>query len=136
MKKILILTIIILLLFGFDVEKDTRVLSYTKEEEYKNYLLSFNECVLNTNNFISKFSYFYNKDYKILKIVPYKDLGADYLFYTSNLEYVIDVFKNKYVDSMLNDSKYVNNICIKEVGINTSNYILDKFKSIIDFEYT
>ena len=36
---------------------------------------------------------------------------------------------------MINDSKYTTNICIKEIKINTSNYILDELKNIVYFTY-
>lgn len=135
MKKLILLIVIILLIFSYNNEEDIIVFSYTKEEIYDNYYINFKECDLNTNNFIEKMSYLKEYDFKILKITPYHNLNNDYLFYSNNLEYILDKFKNDYINLMINESKYTTNICIKEIKINTSNYVLDKLKNIISFTY-
>lgn len=136
MKKILLIFIIILLLFLYGKkEEETAVFSYIDAEVFDNYYIKFNNCDLNTNNFIDKLSYLEYKEYKILEIIPEISLGETYKFYSNDLEDVLDKFKNKYINLMINDSKYITNICIKEIKINTSNYILDELKNKIPFSY-
>ena len=135
MKKLLILFIIILLIFSYNKKEDIEVFSYSKDETFDNYYINFKDCNLNTNNFIEKFSYIKDSDFKILKITPYNDLNSEFLFYTDDLEYILSNFKNNYINLMMDESKYTTNICIKEVKINTSNFILDKLKNVIDFTY-
>lgn len=135
MKKIILLFIVILLVFSYNNEEYIEVFSYSKEEVFDNYYIKFKDCDLNTNNFIDKFSYIKDSDFKILKITPYNDLNSEFLFYTDDLEYILSDFKNNYINLIMNESKYTTNICIKEVKINTSNFILDKLKNIIDFTY-
>ena len=135
MKKIILLFIVILLVFSYNNEEYIEVFSYSKDEIFDNYYINFKDCDLNTNNFIEKFSYIKERDFKILKITPYNDLNNEFLFYTDDLEYILNDFKNNYINQMMNESKFTTNICIKEIKINTSNFILDKLKNIIDFTY-
>lgn len=135
MKKFVILFIIILFLFSYEKQDNITVFSYIDSELYDNYNINFKECDLNTNNFLEKFEYLKNKDFKILEIVPYNNLNERYLFYTNDLEYVLNKFKNDYIDKFIIESKYTTNVCIKSIRINTSNYILNDFKNIIDFTY-
>jgi len=136
MKKIFLLIVITLIIFSNNSSKDANtVFSIEKEEIYDNYIINFEECILNTNNFLEKFEYFKDTDFKILEIVPYNDLNNKYLFYTNDLEYINQKFKNDYINIMLENSKYTTNICIKEVKINASNYVLDKYKNVINFTY-
>ena len=137
MKKLVLLFILILLiifLFSYNKE-DTTVFSYIDNEVFDNYYIKFNDCDLNTNNFIQKLKFLKDKDFKILEIVPINSLNEIYLFYSNDLDDILNKFKNKYINLMLNDSKYTTNICIKEIKINTSNYILDELKNIIYFTY-
>jgi len=134
MKKIFLLILLLLLLFSY-TEEDVAVFSYIEDEIYDNYTLIFDECDLNTNNFIHIFSFFDNKDFKILEITPYKNYDNKFLYYSNNLENIINKFKNDYIDILTLEDKYVSNICINKVKINTSNYVLNDFKSIIYFEY-
>ena len=134
MKKLILLFILLLLSFSIK-EKDEIVFNELNNEVYDNYLLEFNECDLSTNNFINIFSFFNDKDYKILEIIPYKNDDNKYYYYSTNLDNIITNFKSKYIDSLLEDNKFTNNICIKNVKINTSNYNLDLFKNIIYFKY-
>ena len=133
MKKILFLLILLLLFFSYVNANTNIVLSEMDYETYNDYLLTFDECVLNTNNFIDKFSYFKDKEYRILEIVPYKKDNNKYLYYTKDLDYILDNFKNKYIYYLIDNNKYVNNICIKSVTINTSNYLLNDFNKILPF---
>ena len=135
MKKIILLFIVILLIFSYNNEESIEVFSYSKDEIFDNYYINFKDCDLNTNNFVDKFSYIKDNDFKILKITPYNDLNSEFIFYTDDLEYILNNFKNNYINLMMDESKYTTNICIKEVKINTSNFILDKLKNVIDFTY-
>lgn len=135
MKKLCILLVIILFLFSNNIEKTGSVFLFAEDEVYDNYIMKFDECELNTNNFIEKLEYFYNKDFKILEIIPYHDLDNKFLFYTDDLNYIYNKIKNDYLNIMIENSSYVTNMCIKEIKINTSNYILDEYKNIINFSY-
>lgn len=135
MKKIILLFIVILIVFSYNNEESIEVFSYSKEEVFDNYYINFKDCDLNTNNFVDKFSYIKDNNFKILKITPYNDLNSEFLFYTDDLEYILNDFKNKYINLMMDESKYTTNICIKGVKINTSNFILDKLKNVIAFTY-
>lgn len=137
MKKIVLLFILITLitfLFSYN-KKEVAVLSYIDSEVFDNYYIKFKDCDLNTNNFIDKLKYLKEKDFKILEIIPTNNLGETYLFYSNDLESILDEFKNKYINLIINESKYTTNICIKEIKINTSNYILDELKHFISFNY-
>ena len=137
MRKIILIVILFsFVTFVFSNTKESMpVFIHIDEEIYDNYHIEFKECILSTNNFVSVFSYFNDKDFKILEIIPYNNLNNKYLFYSNDLEYINNKFKNDYINIMLNEEKYITNICIKEVKINTSNYILNEFKNIIDFHY-
>ena len=134
MKKFILLFILLLLFFSYKNTNSELVFNEINDSNiYDIYNLDFNECDLSTNNFIEKFSFFKDKDYKILEIIPYKYDNNKYLFYTNNLNNVLNEFKNKYINYIINEDKYVTNICIKNVRIYTSNYDLNEFKNIIDF---
>lgn len=136
MKKIVLIFIIILLLILYGKkEEKIAVFSYIDREVFDNYYIKFNNCDLNTNNFIDKLSYLQYKDFKILEIIPEVSLDETYKFYSNDLKNILNEFKNKYINLMVNDSKYTTNICIKEIKINTSNYILDELKNKIPFTY-
>lgn len=135
MKKILLFFTVLILLFFYTKENDAAVFSYIDAEVFDNYYIEFKDCDLNTNNFINKLNYLNYKDFKILEIKPVISFGETYTFYTNDLESILDEFKNKYINKMMEESKYTSNICIKEIKINTSNYILDNLKNIIPFTY-
>jgi hypothetical protein len=116
MKKVLLIFFILLLFFFYNKDKEVMVFSYMEDEVFDNYYIKFKDCDLNTNNFIENFSFLKNKDFKILEIIPEKTLDEKYLFYSNNLERILDEFKNKYINSMINESKYTTNICIKEIA--------------------
>lgn len=134
MRKLIILCIILLIFFNYK-EKTYMVFSYTENNIYDIHKLKFENCNLSTNNFISIFDYFKDKDFKILEIVPYISYNSKFRFYSDDIKYILNKFKSEYLDLIISDSKYVKNICIKEVVIITSNYELIDFKNIIDFVY-
>ena len=137
MKKFILLFILLLLFFSYKNTNSVLVFNEINDNNiYDSYNLEFEECDLSTNNFIDKFSFFNNKDYKILEIIPFKNNDDKYLFYTNNLNDVLDKFKNKYINNIINEDKYVTNICIKNVRIYTSNYDLNEFKNIINFSFS
>ena len=137
MKKIVLLFILVFLfiyLFSYN-QKEVTVFSYIDSEIFDNYYIKFKDCDLNTNNFIDKLELLKYKDFKILEIVPVNTLNGTYMFYSNDLENILNKFKNKYINLMINESKYTTNICIKEIKINTSNYILDELKRVMPFTY-
>ena len=135
MKRLIFLFLFFTTLFLSYEDYTNYTFNEIEDNIYDNYILRFNNCDLNTNNFIDIFSYFKDKDYKILEVVPTNSYNNKYIFYSSNLNYVLNTFKNEYINSLINDSKYTSEICIKEIKINTCNYDLDGFKNIIFFEY-
>lgn len=107
--------------------------------DFHTYTLKFNECDLSTSNFIEVFSYFDNKNYKILSITPYINVSYENLFsnikfnyYSSDLRDILSDFKSEYIDTM-NNENYISNICIKSIKINTANIYIKEFKNIIPF---
>ncbi|MBQ6281930.1 MAG: hypothetical protein IJK66_00135 [Bacilli bacterium] len=134
MRKLIILCIILLIFFNYN-EKTSVAFSYIENNIYDIHKLKFENCNLNTNNFIYIFNYFKNKDFKILEIVPYVSYNSKFRFYSDDLKYILNKFKSEYLDIVVSNSKYVKNVCIKEVVIITSNYELIEFKDIIDFIY-
>lgn len=135
MKKLILLFILLLLFFSISNKEDIVVFNEEEDETYKNYILEFNECDLSTNNFISILSFFNDKDYKILELVPYKNNKDKYYYYSNNLDNILIDFKTKYINNLLEEDKFTNNICIKNIKINTSNYNLNLFKNIINFKH-
>ena len=81
-KLVLLIFLILLIIFLFSYNKeDITVFSYIDSEVFDNYYIKFNDCDLNTNNFIEKLELLKNKDFKILKIIPINYLNEVYLFY-------------------------------------------------------
>jgi hypothetical protein len=74
-----------------------------EDEVFDNYYIKFKDCDLNTNNFIDKFNILKNKDFKILEIIPEMTLDETYYFYSNDLEDIINEFKNKYINTMINE---------------------------------
>lgn len=135
MKRILLVLFFLLLIFSYNKESTMEVFSYENDEVYNNYYLTFNDCDLNTNNFIEKLGVLNSYDFKILKIVPYKEVDKEFLYYTNDLDYILNNFKNDYINLMINNDLYTSNICIKNIKINTSNIILSKLSNVIFFTY-
>ena len=135
MRKVLILLLFTFLLFNFySNKKEIIVKSYgfmDNLNDYDDYDIKFEECILNTNNFISVFNYI--NDYKILKIVPYHDVNLEFIYYSNDLSMIVEDFKNKYINKKLEESSYVKNICISNVKIRASKNTLNKLKEKIPF---
>lgn len=145
-KYIFISLTVIFIIALFNLNSNKKIIDVFNETsndyDFSNYELEFIECDLNTDNFISIFSYFNNKDYKILEISlyineSYKNIfkNKKFLFYSNDLNLILDNFKNEYIDIMLNNDIYVNNICIQKVKINTAKIFLNEFKEIINIKY-
>ena len=141
---ILFLTIIILFITLTNTQNKNAINAFSENEDnyyFDTYLLNFNECDLNTNNFKEILSYFNNRDFKILEVVPYANVynkemtNKKFLYYTNDIDYILEDFKNKYIDKMIDNSSYVTNICIKNIKIMTSNKYINEFKNKILFSY-
>lgn len=140
-KKYIYILLSILLIITIVMNNNIDVIEPTFNEIYDdynfdNYEIKFDECKLSTDNFINKFSYFNDKDFKILEITPYiKESyinlfdNKQFLFYSNNLYKILDEFKNKYLDIMGDNENYISNICIKKVKINTASTYLKEFKT-------
>ena len=59
----------------------------------------------------------------------YKNDNIKYLYYSDNMDYIISNFKSKYLDSVIDKSSYITNICIKNVKINTANKYISEFRN-------
>ncbi len=133
---ILFSIIIIIILLINNSQKVTYAFKETYNDyDFNNYILEFKECDLSTNNFIEKLSYFNDKDYKILEIIPYRNYNIKYKFYSNNLKFILDEFKNEYIDIVIDNDTYVTNICIKNVKINTANIYILEYKEKYYFNY-
>lgn len=137
------LLLIILIVISDNKMKTTDVFNETYNDyDFNIYNLKFNECDLNTDNFIDNFTYFKDKDFRLLEIEPYinesyKNLFIDkkFLFYSDDLTDILNKFKNDYLDIMLNNSIYITNVCIKSIRIDTANIYINEFRSEINFTY-
>lgn len=141
MKKQFIYILFFMLLIIIATKNSTNLVQPTFIEtannyDFNNYEIEFIECQLTTDNFIDRFSYFYGKDFKILEIVPYiNESYVDYfsdtqfLFYSNDLNDILDKFKNKYLDIMKHNDNYISNICIKKIKINTAYMYMKEFKA-------
>lgn len=137
-KYIYIIFFTFFLIITLNIKKEDSIYTFSEQQndyDFNNYVLKFNDCKLNTNNFINTFSYFNNKNYKILSITPYVDDIYNYLFinkkfnyYDNNLERIINNFKGEYLNTISND-EYIDKICIKEVKINTAYIYIREFKN-------
>ncbi len=129
---ILFSSFVLFLFFSFKGEKTISVFNeyeYIDDYKFDNYILTFDDCELNLSNFKDVFSYFNDLEFKILEIVPYKNDNIKYLYYSDNLDYIISNFKSKYLDSVIDKSSYITNICIKNVKINTANKYISEFRN-------
>ncbi len=102
---------------------------------FDNYVVKFNDCDLNTFNFLDKLDYLNGKDFKILEITPVNIIDKTYYFYSSDLDSILNKFKNEYINSFIENDKYTTNVCIKEMKINTSNYILNELNNYVSLTY-
>ncbi len=129
---ILFSSFVLFLVFSFKGEKTISVFNeyeYIDDYKFDNYILTFDDCELNLSNFKDVFSYFNDLEFKILEIIPYKNDNIKYLYYSDNLDYIISNFKSKYLDSVIDKSSYITNICIKNVKINTANKYICEFRN-------
>ena len=129
---ILFSSFVLFLVFSFKGDKTISVFNeyeYIDDYKFDNYILTFDDCELNLSNFKDVFSYFNDLEFKIFEIVPYKNDNIKYLYYSDNLDYIISNFKSKYLDSVIDKSSYITNICIKNVKINTANKYISEFRN-------
>lgn len=133
MKKLIIITLLFLFIFLYYIKDEIVYSNSYNNISYNTYNIRINKCSLNTNNFIDKLEYLNNKDFRILEIVPEVSYDNKYEYYSSNLEYILNDFKNKYVDEMMDNNKYAKNICIKEIVIDTNKEVINSLSNYIDF---
>ena len=136
-KYIYIIFFTILFIFILNISKEQVLTTFNETENsynFDNYILTFKDCELNTNNFINTFSYFNDKEYTILSITPYVNdiyinllINKRFNYYSNNLEYIITNFKDEYTNIINNE--YIDKICIKEVKINTAYIYYKEFKN-------
>ena len=136
MKKLFILLSFIMLLIGIYFKKE-EVIGETYDysgnsNNFSEYNLKFRDCELNTNNFIDILNS--NYEYKILKIIPYHDMDIEFIYYSNNLSEIVNDFKNRYINKKLEESSYVDNICISNIKIRTNNNLLNELRNKVYFE--
>lgn len=136
MRKLIFVLILILFIIIYSNNYDAL---YTFNEIdnniFDNYVVKFNDCDLNTFNFLDKLDYLNGKDFKILEITPVNIIDKTYYFYSSDLDSILNKFKNDYINSFIENDKYTTNVCIKEMKINTSNYILNELNNYVSLTY-
>lgn len=136
MKKIIFILILISFVILYTRSYDA---VYTFNEidanVFDNYVVKFKDCNLNTNNFIDKLNILNDKDFKILEITPVNIIDKTYYFYSDDLDYILNEFKNSYINSLILNDKYTTNICIDSIKIYTSNNILNELSNYISFVY-
>ena len=146
MKKLYIFLITIIIITIIIYPKKERIISSFNEidtsDTYKVFTLTFDECNLNTDNFIKVFSFFNNREFEINKIVPYINESnqiifnnKEFLYYEKDINKVINDFKNKYIDIMVNNDLYVSNVCIKNVVIKSTVGDIREFSTKYKFSY-
>ena len=146
MKKLYIFLITILIITIVIYPKKEKIISSFNEidtsDTYKVFTLTFDECNLNTDNFIKVFSFFNNREFEINKMVPYINESnqiifnnKEFLYYEKDINKVINDFKNKYIDIMVNNDLYVSNVCIKNVVIKSTVGDIREFSTKYKFSY-
>ena len=146
MKKLYIFLITIIIITIIIYPKKERIISSFNEidtsDTYKVFTLTFDECNLNTDNFIKVFSFFNNREFEINKMVPYINEShqiifnnKEFLYYEKDINKVINDFKNKYIDIMVNNDLYVSNVCIKNVVIKSTVGDIREFSTKYKFSY-
>ncbi len=146
MKKLYIFLITIIIITIVIYPKKERIISSFNEidtsDTYKVFTLTFDECNLNTDNFIKVFSFFNNREFEINKMVPYINESnqiifnnKEFLYYEKDINKVINDFKNKYIDIMVNNDLYVSNVCIKNVVIKSTVGDIREFSTKYKFSY-
>ena len=146
MKKLYIFLITIIIITIIIYPKKEKIISSFNEidtsDTYKTFTLTFDECNLNTDNFIKIFSFFNNREFEINKIVPYVNESnqiifnnKEFLYYEKNINKVINDFKNEYINIMVNNDLYVSNVCIKNVVIKSTVGDIREFSTKYKFNY-
>lgn len=146
MKKLYIFLITIIIITIIIYPKKEKIISSFNEidtsDTYKVFTLTFDECNLNTDNFIKVFSFFNNREFEINKMVPYINESnqiifnnKEFLYYEKDINKVINDFKNKYIDIMVNNDLYVSNVCIKNVVIKSTVGDIREFSTKYKFSY-
>lgn len=146
MKKLYIFLITIIIITIIIYPKKEKIISSFNEidtnDTYKVFTLTFDECNLNTDNFIKIFSFFNNREFEINKMVPYINESnqiifnnKEFLYYEKDINKVINDFKNKYIDIMVNNDLYVSNVCIKNVVIKSTVGDIREFSTKYKFSY-
>ncbi len=146
MKKLYIFLITIIIITIVIYPKKEKIISSFNEidtsDTYKVFTLTFDECNLNTDNFIKVFSFFNNREFEINKMVPYINESnriifnnKEFLYYEKDINKVINDFKNKYIDIMVNNDLYVSNVCIKNVVIKSTVGDIREFSTKYKFSY-
>ncbi|MEF2690301.1 MAG: hypothetical protein U0N10_02730, partial [Bacilli bacterium] len=59
----------------------------------------------------------------------------EFLYYEKDINKVINDFKNKYIDIMVNNDLYVSNVCIKNVVIKSTVGDIREFSTKYKFSY-
>ena len=79
---------------------------------------------------------------EINKMVPYINESnqiifnnKEFLYYEKDINKVINDFKNKYIDIMVNNDLYVSNVCIKNVVIKSTVGDIREFSTKYKFSY-
>lgn len=115
--------------------------SISDDYTFNDFHLLFDEYNLNTNNFISTFSFFSNNnyDYKVIEIIPYINpeyadefKNKQFLYYSNNLNDVLDNFSNDYLKiyDEYNKDSVINEINIQAVIINTADIYMKQFLNL------
>jgi len=143
-KKITLCLTLITLLTLLSISKERTELAYneiTNDSEYTQIYLTFENNILNTNNFEDYF-----KDIEVLKVYPYINpvyagrikANYSYSFTHNNHNYDLERFKNNYINTLRNigliseaNEYQVRGVIIKKVLIYSN---LDNIKEIINNE--
>ena len=144
LKKIALFFSLTIILVILSISKERTELAYneiTNDSEYTQIYLTFENNILNTNNFEDYF-----KDIEVLKVYPYINpvyagrikANYSYSFTHNNHNYDLERFKNNYINTLRNigliseaNEYQVRGVIIKKVLIYSN---LDNIKEIINNE--
>lgn len=144
MKKLYILFIILLFILSLDFKEKTVTTFKVEDNSYALYELSFNEKIINTNNFNSYF-----KDLKVISITPFineiyvdKINFKEYKFNPISNYNNLDKF-NKLFINMLDNNGYksdalnstINGIYIKKITLYCSMDDIEIIRNQINFDF-
>ena len=109
MKKLYIFLITIIIITIVIYPKKEKIISSFNEidtsDTYKVFTLTFDECNLNTDNFIKVFSFFNNREFEINKMVPYINESNQIIF--NNKEFLY-YEKDINMDNLSRDQRRAN----------------------------